>query len=211
MLLGQNLEVLPRRNRENIAHNNFIEGNMAYRSFGFLLLALLTLAQLTHQPAVEAFSVKAFHKDVARDYNIPLTEANKRSIEYIIETLGNSSLISIAKQKSALHRAGSQITAIHPLRFLAFVFTEEKLKAAMHNMNGRAWVWKEFVDGLRGSMDEEAQRGNMTIEQVQDFAATVQLDPSLLYNLVVSGRWKDFILTLITEIPRHENANRYDM
>lgn len=184
---------------------------MVYRSLGLLLLALLAFTQSTLQPTVEAYNFKALYKDVARDYNIPLSEANKKSIEYIIETLGNSSLISIAKQKSGLQRAGSQITAVHPLRFLAFVFTEEKLKAAMHNMNGRAWVWKEFVDGLKGSMDEEAQRGNMTVEQIQDFAATVQLDPSLLYNLVVNRRWKDFIQTLITEIPRHENAHRYDI
>lgn len=149
-------------------------------------------------------------KGAMRSYAAPLLPEEKKEISSVIETLGNSSLISIAKAKSSLERAGKEVEHVHPLQFLAYIFSTEKLKAAVHNMRSRSWVWGRFFKGLKTGLDEEASRQNV-LPYIRDFSSRIGIDAKILFPLAEKKQWKDFVEALLSEVPRSGNSGRYDM
>ncbi len=147
-----------------------------------------------------------------RHYYSYLTSEQKKDIYYLIKTLAWSSLIEIGRSTSSLKSTGKRIKPIHPLKFLAFIFNEEKLKVGMHAIRDRGGlVWRDFSTGLVDCLEEEAKRDNLKTEFVQDFAAHIQIDLSLILPLIQKSEWKKFINLLIDKIPRANDPNRYNM
>ncbi|MBA2728987.1 MAG: hypothetical protein H0U49_12550 [Parachlamydiaceae bacterium] len=162
--------------------------------------------------SIPSTSTKIIAKDVSstRIYT-PLTKSEQKDIAYIVTTLGNASLSSIAGAKSSLKKAGDRIETVHPMQFLLYVFTDEKLKAAMHNLQDRtSWIRNGFFDGIFRSFDEEASRNNLN-SHIEDFATRLNLEYAVLYPLVNEKRWKVFFNTLYTQIPRLGDPDRYNM
>ncbi|MGZ3633340.1 MAG: hypothetical protein ACXU9U_01670 [Parachlamydiaceae bacterium] len=149
-------------------------------------------------------------KSAFRQYNAPLTPSEKKKIAHTVETLGNASLISIARAKSSLEKEGAEIEHIHPLNFLSYIFSEEKLKAALHNIRGRGWIWSKFFKGLKEGLENEYKNNNL-LPYIADFSRQVKINPKKILPLAEKQRWKDFVEMLLIEIPRPETAYRYDM
>ena len=148
---------------------------------------------------------------VRRDYETAVTEPEKKDLTYIVTSLANDSLISLGTSKSSLKKAGDRIDHIHPFRFLMTVFTDEKLKAGAHAIRDRGgWVWEGFIDGLTGSLKEEAARLNL-LQFAPDFAQKVKIDLALILPSLEQGKMTEFVNVLIDKIPREINPNRYDM
>ena len=154
-------------------------------------------------------SYKAAAKPM-RNYNIPLTSREKKEITYIIDTLGNSSLIAIARAKASIEQSGETVDHVHPLLFLHHIFSNEKLKAAVHNMQSRSWVWGRFFKGIKGGLDEELNRNNL-FPHLDDFCKRLKINPAIFFPLAQKGQWKEFVEALIKQIPRSETSGRYDM
>lgn len=154
--------------------------------------------------------VVVFAKSIIRTYT-PLTTSQKKDIAYIVTTLGNATITSIAGAKSSLSKAGDRIEAVHPMQFLLYSFSDEKIKAAIHNLRERtSWIKDEVFNGIFRSLDEESARNNLH-SHVEDFASQLNLEYSLIYNIIKDKRWKDLINTLYTEVPRQGETDRYDM
>lgn len=149
-------------------------------------------------------------KNTMRNYSSPLSANEKKEITYIVDTLGNSSLIAIATAKSSIEKSGKDVEHVHPLQFLLHIFSSEKLKAAIHNMQNRSWIWGRFFKGIKGGLEEEANRNNL-LQHLQDFSNRVQINSKLLYPLAERHEWKEFVDVLLKQIPRSENSGRYDM
>lgn len=132
------------------------------------------------------------------------------SIHYIVKTLGCETLITIGLKESTLKKHGKRIEVVHPLLFLTSVFTNEELKVAMGKLEGKAWVWKSFLDGLVESLIKENSEDNL-MQYVDHFAQKVQIDPKLIKPLLEKGRWKEFISVLISEVPRKVNTKQRNM
>lgn len=145
-----------------------------------------------------------------RNYNAKLTTTEMEDTRYIMKTLGMASLITIAKERSSLRKRGKNIEPIHPLRFLLVVFTDEELKAGMHGLYGRTWVWDEFWAGLHDSFETESGRNNLN-QFVDDFSTKIGLNPNLIKPLIHSKQWNQLIKTLLDKLPRNTNSKRYDM
>lgn len=173
-----------------------------YNNTSEFLLDFMTLAT-GYQPQKSA--------SVFRNYLIPIDAYEKEKICYIVTTLGFGSLTKIAKSRSSLKKAGKLIDHVHPLRFLQCVFTDEEMKAAIHAMVNRNWIWDEFFNGLRDSLEEESNRNNLPPEYVNDFASQIGIDPDLIYSSIISHQWNQFITGLINNVPRLTNNDRYDM
>lgn len=146
-----------------------------------------------------------------RNYLAPLTTDERKDIGYIVSTLGMSSLVKIAKSESSLKKAGKRIDHVHPLQFLGCVFTDENLKASIHAMEGRSWVWSEFVSGLKDSLECESNRDNMKLEFISDFAGKVGIHLDIILPAISAHQWSELIGLLITHIPRNSDNGRYDM
>lgn len=154
---------------------------------------------------------KSKSKGSFRDYYKPLTSKEKEDMSYIVNTLGMSSLVKIAKEKSSLKKAGERITNVHPFIFLKTIFTDEEMKVSVHAIQGRSWVRDDFFNGFKESFDEEAEKNNISNDMVIDFSSKVGIDPNLIMPFVQEKQWKQLINTLIDKIPRKTETDRYDM
>lgn len=147
-----------------------------------------------------------------RNYLAPLTVTEKADVDFILNSLARESLKKLHSLKGSLKKAGTRIDHLHPLRFMYTVFTDEKLKVSIAQMQDRSsWIWKEFIDGVVESFEKEYQNGNIKPEYIADFLSAVPINPVLVQAPLNERRWKDFILTLIKHVPRSGNTGRYDM
>lgn len=153
------------------------------------------------------------NQSIERIYNQPLTSQNKKDITFIVKTLGLGSLTKIIGNKSAMKKAGDRIQSVHPLDFLAFVFTNEELKACAHNIRNSniPLVWSEFWGGLSESLKDEYANGNVNDKQVLDFSKRIGIDPAHIIHQIHAGKWQDFFDQLLKYIPRDANAGRYNI
>ncbi len=145
-----------------------------------------------------------------RNYASEVSQSERSDIHYIMTTLANNSLISIAFHRSSLESAGDRIDHLHPLRFLMTVFTDEEMKVCMRNIRGRGWIWGDFVGGMKESLHAEANLGNMKKEFVDEFAKKIEVNPALLYPHIEKRDWDELVETLIQKVPRKGDFERYD-
>lgn len=146
-----------------------------------------------------------------RDYNKAVSSKEKKEISYIVNTLAKSSLAKIATSRSSLKKSGDKVDRVHPLRFLMCCFTDEELKAGVHAIKERGWIWKEFFGGLSESLTEESSLNNLRIEQILDFAANVGINPNYIIAPIQQRQWSAFMDALLLHLPRQGNPDRYDM
>lgn len=146
-----------------------------------------------------------------RDYGLDLSPEEKGDIRFIVTTLANKNLISIAIVKSDLESAGNRIDHVHPLRFLMTIFSDEEMKVGVRNIRGKGWIWNHFIGGVKESLTAEAGIQNLKESDIRHFAHVVNINPNLIIAPIVQNRWDDFVDALITHIPRVGETNRYDM
>lgn len=145
-----------------------------------------------------------------RIYENELTAAENSDIRYIVTTLANRSLITLAIEKGDLEAAGDRLEHVHPLRFLIPVFTDEELKVGIRNIRGRGWIWGHFGGGIKEALASESSIGNLKDEHILDFAKKVKIDPALILPALHGQHWEEFIDLLIAHIPRVGDHDRYD-
>lgn len=147
-----------------------------------------------------------------RNYSISITASQKEDIAYIVKTLASSSWTQLLKHKSSLKKAGDRVDNVHPLRFLAYIFTNEELKGGVHSIKSRGGkIWKEFFSGLESSLEQESQLNNMNDSIIQDFAKRVGVNASSITGAIQGHQWSTFMDILLQSIPRGGQPDRYDM
>jgi hypothetical protein len=145
-----------------------------------------------------------------RNYSVEVTPEEKADIRFIVNTLANKSLISIALVKGELESAGDRIDHLHPLRFLMTIFTDEEMKAGVRNIRGKGWMWNHFIGGVKESLATETRIGNVRAEQIHNFSQIVKINPNLIIPALSQQKWEEFVDLLITHIPRSGDHDRYD-
>lgn len=146
-----------------------------------------------------------------RNYSFLVTKGEKGDIQFILKSLSTKSIPSLLSNMKQLRRAGDRIIHLHPLRFLECVFTDEELKAYVHNVRKRGgMMWSEFFDGISDSLKDEMGIGNMKDEYIHDFACIVGIEVPIIYGFILAQKWDDFIKALVVHIPRDGDTGRYD-
>lgn len=145
-----------------------------------------------------------------RNYAADLAPSEAADIGYIVKTLANSSLPKIKSAESSLKKAGDRIDHIHPFHFLTCVFTSEELKVCLRNLQGRTWVWKDFLNGITETLSQEDAKGNL-LPFVNDFSEKIKVDANVIVPILQAGRWERFVNTLIEIVPRGGGADRYNI
>lgn len=146
-----------------------------------------------------------------RDYYRENSKEDTANLSFIICTMGFKSIFKIFNERKALKSAGDKIDHLHPLRFVMGIFTDEEMKAAIHNIKGRTLIWNEFKKGLYPSLTEETKKNNMHVEYIEDFAKRVKVDSSLIIRPLQQQKWDEFMNVLLKNVPRKGDPKRYDM
>jgi hypothetical protein len=153
------------------------------------------------------FTLERGSKKGPRNYFGKVSQGDVADVKFIINTLGFAPLAKIAKERSALKKAGNRINYIHPLRFLLLIFQDEKMKVAIHSLRDRGVIWKEFYTGIKDGFDEEIN--NFKGDAVSDFCGQLSLDCPSISSLIKNADWRSLIDYLIDNIPRDTNHDRY--
>ena len=147
-----------------------------------------------------------------RDYWREVAKSEKKDMTYIITTLSQSSLLSIANERSSLKKAGQRIEHVHPLRFLCTIFSDEELKIGIKGIRERSsWIWDEFFSNFKDNLEKEDQKNNILSSHVKDLAKKIKIDSALIIPIINRKDWGQLILTLIEIVPRHTDPDRYKM
>lgn len=145
-----------------------------------------------------------------RKYSILPSEQNIDDMRYIVLTLGNEPLLKLKKYKTPLKNAGDRIDDVHPLHFWRVIFTSDDTISAIHSIKRRKKVWKPFIKGMGDSLEEAADRNNITPEQIEDFAKLVGVDKTLFEQHLYNREWEEFARVLLASVQREEGTDRYD-
>jgi hypothetical protein len=178
----------------------------------FLLMGLAVLPLHLHAAVDEryvdemcvdaSFTDKAVqHAGKKRNYYDAPTANDKKDLRYIMRTLANNSLLKISWNASSLKKAGERIDHLHPFKFLEAIFCDHEMRAHTRHLQGKARVWKEFVDGVSDSLTRENTTNNLT-PHMQEFATQVAVDAQIIQPLVSAKKWKELINALIVHTPR---------
>lgn len=195
------LEVDPQESMEKVEERiRELNGDSAF------IVSLPPTMQIKRRAAVQQGGYLGY----PRDYTAEVTHYERADIRFIVSSLADKSLMSIAFIKGDLESAGDRIDHVHPLRFLMTIFVDEEMKVAIRNIRGRGWIWNQFVDGIKDSLSTEANIGNLRDEHIVHFASTLGLDPRRLYPSILAQNWEGLIDTLIREVPRRGDHDRYD-
>ncbi len=144
-----------------------------------------------------------------RDYVHGVTPSELSDIRFIVKTLADKSLVTIAKERCSLEAAGERIDHVHPLNFLLMIFTDEELKVAIRNIRGNGWAWSNFVGGIKQTLTTESAINNV-MPHVQDFAHKLDISVQLILPSLRSHNWDLLVDQLIKYVPRKGNGGRYD-
>lgn len=164
-----------------------------------------------HNHSLQMFIEDHSPVNVTRVYTNTVTAAEKDDIRYILKSLATNTWTELLGSRSSINRAGDRIDHIHPLRFLACIFTDKELKGCIHTIRDRGKIWKSFFQGLEESLEEESQKGNIQPDMVQDFAKNVNVNVSAIREIIKNKKWEDLVDTLLNLLPREGDPGRYDM
>lgn len=145
-----------------------------------------------------------------RDYYRQVTREEKDALRFIVTSLSNKSLVSVALMRSELEVAGDHIDQLHPLKFLHTVFTDEEMKVGIRNMRSKPWIWTNFMNGLKQSLITESNIGNITQDHMRDFASSLNVDFRQVKKEIDQKQWDNLVNFLIHFVPREGDTRRYD-
>lgn len=137
------------------------------------------------------FALPLFADGEKRNYFAKLTPQEAKDIQYIVSTLGNTSQVGLLFKKKSLEQAGDRLGQVHPLRFFGYVMSNQQLKASFASIHGMAW--RNFENGMAGSLQKAFQRNNLNQEIINDFAKSSHLDSKRIEGFVKNKQWKKLI------------------
>ncbi len=130
---------------------------------------------------------------------IPHDPVHREHVEWIITTIAECSLPSLAIKRSEFKRREAIIIGLHPLKFLCSIFNPHKphLKACMQEVaNYGGLKWDGFMGGLRPSMTREADRNRLNM-YIDDFAIEVGVHPSIIRPYFNTRDWEGLVHALL--------------
>lgn len=168
----------------------------------------ITIIYKLGQPSI--YASKGSKQKGPRNYASPASGSEKENIRYVIRSLAKYNWTQLAKEESALRKAGDKINHVHPLRFLQCIFTDEELKAGIYVIRNKNLVWGDYYEGMKRSLNEESDNNNL-IQFAPDFALQVGVDLNAIMPYLQARQWAGLVDLLIASIPRQGNPDRYGM
>lgn len=146
-----------------------------------------------------------------RDYEKGPSSYQTETVRWIIRTIATRHQVWLGLHTKEINKKKESILDLHPLNFLLIIFSDEELKCCVHIIRDKTFVSGPFYEGNITSLQQEADRNNMKMSYIKDFAKKVKINPSLIIPLIQKQRWEEFINCLIDNIPRENNPNRYNI
>jgi len=156
--------------------------------FALTLLSAPLAASIIKKPPAKATEIT---------YNdFVCTEQDKSNVYEIISTMATTGKVSLLFNQSHLKELGTKINHLHPLKFLAAIFTNPELKAHMADVWNDSFKKNGFLNGLAPSLTREAEKGKLQ-SHIADFANEVGVSEEDLQDYFEERDWKNLVYYLI--------------
>ena len=155
----------------------------------------LTAYQEKIQRQMESFFISVATQDSF--YQLPLLEEDKKNIRIIIKTMAEKGLVKLLLERRYLEKKGDQVNYIHPLRFIGYIFSDEKLKDCMRQIKTSRFKWNEFIKGFSRRMDEECAVDNLK-RFIPEFVEQVHpKHPERIESFIRKKSWEELVADLL--------------
>lgn len=124
-------------------------------------------------------------------YFSELNNKEKKSIQFIITTLGTKSTLSLMWHKSELEKAGSEIIFVHPLKFWKEVMTNKNLSSLVKKIG--SVPKKRMIEDFSKSFDKVDELGMLNENQLKDFSEATGYPYQKLVELTNKKDWKTLV------------------
>jgi hypothetical protein len=129
-------------------------------------------------------------------FQLPITDEEKKIIEYIITTMAEKNVIKLALMRKTMEKKGKRIHHVHPFRFLEHVFSNPKLKSAMHKIYKSGFKWDGFLDGFSKKMKEEANKNNL-LPYVPGLSKSLNVSSDSISNFIYRRDYEGLVKFLM--------------
>jgi hypothetical protein len=148
-------------------------------------------------PMMASIIKKPPAKPVETPYNqLVCTAQDKAYIYEIISTMAQNGKLTLLFKQSQLKEMGAQINHVHPLKFLASIFSDSYLKTCMVSVWDDYFKRNGFLDGLAPSLTREAESGKLN-QYLAEFATEVGHSEESLRPYFDARDWENLVLFLI--------------
>ncbi len=127
---------------------------------------------------------------------LSITAQEKQLISKLLTTMADNNVFQLLIEKGRLEKIGKNIHHIHPMRFLATVFSDQQLTECMREIRRSHFKWDGFMDGFAQRMKGEAAKGNLA-PYVPGFASEVHRDPEVILSYILSQNFEGLVKFLI--------------
>jgi hypothetical protein len=124
------------------------------------------------------------------------TDEDKALMFELITTIESHAKLQLLFKIVHLKNIGAKLQHVHPLKFLAFIFTHPELKPLMSPISDDYFKWTEFLDGITPNLLRESIKGKLD-SYLNDFAKEIGIAPEQIRPYFQSQDWAHFIQFLI--------------
>lgn len=132
--------------------------------------------------------------------DLTCSEQDKACIYEIISTVGETGKLGLYFKQDHLEELGAQINHVHPLKFLATIFSDPYLKGCMISVWNDYFKKGRFMGGLVPNLTREAEKGKLD-QYIPDFAADVGVNLEQIRPFFESRDWDNLVYFLIHANP----------
>lgn len=126
---------------------------------------------------------------------VKVSQTEAQVIEELLNTMGNSSLVSLLFKKSHLRSIAKKLRPVSSTQFLGYVFERPHLINQMKKIHGSSTRWDNLTRSIKRGLKKEAEAN--LFEDIPLFAKHTQSNKNILHHLAKEGRWDDFIVHIL--------------
>ena len=128
------------------------------------------------------------------------SEQDQAFIYEIITLIADNNKLTLLLKRGHLKQLGAQINHLHPLKFLATIFKNPRLRSCMTEIENDFFKWNGFMDGLAPNLTKEADKGKLD-QYLQDFCADVKAPIDHIKKYFQNRNWEGMVRYLMNPQP----------
>lgn len=123
---------------------------------------------------------------------LPITAKDAETIYVIVDTLSSHNVLMLGLKKWELEEKGESVSHVHPLRFLAAIFSNPHLKGCMREVRTSSFKWDGFMGPLGKRLDKELRQGEL-VPYLPEFSSAVGADPKKVETYAQAKDWNGLV------------------
>lgn len=129
-------------------------------------------------------------------YQLSLDDREKKLIHELIKTIAEKNIWGLLFKKKEMEKLGKRVNQVHPMRFMAHILSDPKLKKWLRDIRHSSFKWDHFIDGFSDRMKEEGAKNNL-LPYVPGMAHLLHADPNQLFDFIRDKDYEGLVKSLL--------------